>query len=77
MERGADNILAERNPLAKEQTPARVLHQQHPNQQDDHGRLRAKDGHILRQAVIPNVRLNEVQQNEGHIDPERSYVHWM
>jgi hypothetical protein len=41
-----------------------VLHDDDPDQHDDDRPLRAEDGHILRQAIIPNMGLHQVQEDE-------------
>ena len=59
--------LADGHFLAEEQAAARVFHQQHPDEQDDDRALRGEDGDILGQAVVPDVGLGEVEQDEEGI----------
>ena len=60
--------------LAEEQPPARVLHQQHPDQHHHYRPERAPVGYVLRQPVVPEMGLHQVQQDEEAVDPQGQVV---
>ena len=60
--------------MPQKQAAALVLHQQDGDQHQDHRTLRGKNGNILGQAVIPDVGLDEMQQDEENVRSQRNQV---
>ena len=72
-----ENALRDWQFLAEEEATPVILHEQDPDQQHDHRSLRTEDRDILRQPIVPDVRLDKVQENEQRIYTQSYHVHWM
>ena len=53
------------------------LHDQHDHQQEDHRQLRRKDRRVLREAVVPDRRLQVVQADKGRRAEQADDIHRM
>ena len=58
----------------EEQPAARILHQQHPDQHHHHRPERTPDGDVLRQPVVPEMGLRQVQHDEEPVHPQGQVV---
>ena len=69
------NVFRHGHLRAEEHAPPRILHEQNPDQHDDHRHLRTPYRDILRQPVIPDMRLQEMQPNEESIHDQSGDIH--
>ena len=60
----ADDLPGEGNCPAKELAPPVVFHQQNPDEQDDYRALAAEDWGVLGETVVPDVRLDQMEEDE-------------
>ena len=67
-------LLQEAHFLAKEQPPPLVFHQQNHDQHEDDGALRAKNGGVLGEAIVPHGRLHQMQKHKKGVAHQRNDI---
>ena len=60
--------------LAENQTSSLILHNENHDEQQDHGALRTPNRHVLRQSVVPDSGLQEMEQNKQSIGAQGQHV---